>query len=108
MTKHPIEFQLADGSPVYIEVETLAGEGPQRVSRSGESTPEKAQASFNEVIARLRPAADAVLQAFQGLNTPAEIGLEFGIKFSAKAGAIIASVDSEAVFKVSLKWSNKA
>lgn len=55
MTKHPIEFQLADGSPVYIEVETLAGEGPQRVSRSGESTPEKAQASFNEVIARQRP-----------------------------------------------------
>ena len=55
MTKHPIEFQLADGSPVYIEVETLAGEGPQRVSRSGESIPEKAQASFNEVIARQRP-----------------------------------------------------
>ncbi|MCK7576896.1 MAG: hypothetical protein MZV65_14195 [Chromatiales bacterium] len=41
------------------------------------------------------------------MNTPTEIGLEFGVKFSAKAGAIIASVDSEAVFKVSLKWSNK-
>ncbi len=106
MAKHLVEYQLADG-PVYIEVETPAGEGTLRVNRSGESIPEKVQTSFNEAIARLRPAADAVLQAFQGLHTPAEIGLEFGVKFSAKAGVIIASVDSEAVFKVSLKWSNK-
>lgn len=108
MARNLVEYQLADGSPVYVEVETPAGERVERVSRSGESLPEKAQAGFNEAIARLRPAADAVLQAFQGLNTPTEIGLEFGVKFSAKAGAIIASVDSEAVFKVSLKWSNKA
>ena len=108
MAKKLIEYQLDDGSLVYVEVEAPVDEGPQRVSRSGESIPEKVQTSFNEAIARLRPAADAVLQAFQGLNTPAEIGLEFGVKFSAKAGAIIASVDSEAVFKVSLKWSNRA
>ncbi len=108
MAKNLVEYQLADGSPVYIEVEAPAGDRVERVSRSGESLPEKAQAGFNEAIARLRPAADAILQAFQGLNTPTEIGLEFGVKFSAKAGAIIASVDSEAVFKVSLKWSNKA
>jgi hypothetical protein len=102
MAKNLVEYQLADGSPVYVEVETPTGERVERVSRSGESAPERAQASFNEVIARLRPAADAVLQAFRGLNTPTEIVLEFGIKFNAKAGAIIASVDSEAVFKVSL------
>ena len=40
------------------------------------------------------------------MNTPDEIGLEFGIKFNAKAGAVFASVDSEATFKVSLKWKN--
>ena len=47
-----------------------------------------------------------VLQAFREMNTPDEIGLDFGIKFSAQAGAIFASVDSEATFKVSLKWKN--
>ncbi len=37
-----------------------------------------------------------------------EIGLEFGIKCNARAGvAVFASVDSEATFKVSLKWKNK-
>ena len=39
---------------------------------------------------------------------PTEIELEFGVKFNAKAGAIIASVDSEATFKVALKWVNQS
>jgi len=41
----------------------------------------------------------------QGLDAPEEIGLEFGFKFNSKAGAVIASVDSEAAFKVSIKGS---
>jgi len=46
------------------------------------------------------------LKTFQEINTPAEINLEFGVKFNAKAGFIFASADSEATFKVSLKWKN--
>lgn len=107
MKKKLIEYQLDDGGLVCVEVEASADESLQRISRSGESIPEKVQASFNETITRLRPVADSVLQALQGLNIPTEIGLEFGVKFNAKAGVIIASVDSEATFKVSLKWSNK-
>ena len=103
--KDLVEFQLEDGSPVVVEVED-SGEGRQRVSRGG--APDQSQERFNDAIARVRPAAEAVLQAFRELNTPDEIGLEFGIKFNAKAGAIIASVDSQATFKVSLKWANKA
>ncbi len=41
------------------------------------------------------------------MNTPDEIGLEFGLKFNAKTGVIFASADSEATFKVSLKWTNE-
>ena len=104
-TKHLIQFELQDGTPVFVEVADQ-GEGRQRVGR-GESAPEQAQDRFTDAVARVRPAAEAVLNAFRELNTPAEIGLEFGIKFNAKAGAIIASVDSEATFKVSLKWANK-
>lgn len=37
-----------------------------------------------------------------------EINLEFSLKFSAKAGAIPASVNGEATFKVSLAWKGKA
>ena len=60
-----------------------------------------------EGITRVKPAAEAVLNAFREMNTPDEINLEFGLKFSAKAGAILASVDGEATFKVALKWKGR-
>lgn len=104
--KHLVRFELEDGSPVYVEVEEREEDlGRRRVARGDEAT-EQAESRFTEAIARVRPAAEAVLNAFRELNTPQEIALEFGIKFNAKAGVIIASVDSEATFKVALKWSN--
>ncbi len=103
--KKIVEFDL-DGNPVYIEIE----EAEERVTRAGrgdEGEIEKAESKFTKAIAHIKPAADAILNTFQEMNTPEEIGLEFGLKFNASAGAIFASVDSEATFKVSLKWSNK-
>ncbi len=100
--KELIEFEM-DGQPVYVEVEP-SGAGPRRVSRGGGG--EKAEKRFKDAIARIRPAADALLTSFKEMNTPDEIGLDFGIKFNARAGAVFASVDSEATFKVSLKWKN--
>ena len=39
---------------------------------------------------------------------PSEAQVEVGFKFSAKAGVILASADSEATFKVTLKWKTDA
>ena len=58
-------------------------------------------------MAHIKPVAKALFGAFEEFNNPQEIQLEFGVKFSAKAGVIFASADSEATFKVSLKWQNK-
>jgi len=76
--------------------------GETRTSR----TAEHASSHFQDAIAHIRPAAEAVLQSLTEMNSPDEINLEFGVKFSAKVGAILASADSEATFKVSLKWKN--
>jgi hypothetical protein len=102
-----IEFKLTDGTPVYIEAAEVSsrGGGPQRVSR-GTSGALEADSRFEEAVARIRPAAQALLDSLRDLNTPEQINLEFGITFNAKAGVIFASVDSEAVFKVSLTWKN--
>jgi hypothetical protein len=107
-TKQLLQFELEDGSSIFVEVSEGPGEayGPRRVGRGVEAS-EQAVQRFNETIARVRPAAEAVLKTFQGLNTPDEIALEFGIKFNATAGVVLASVDSEATFNVSLKWTNK-
>jgi hypothetical protein len=101
--KHIVEYSLPDGAPVLIEIEDAGS--TQRIGR-GQEIAERAEQSFIDAISRIRPAAEIIVEAFRKLNTPAEMDLEFGIKFNAKAGAFIASVDSEATFKVMLKWKN--
>ncbi len=108
--KKVIPFDL-DGSPVYIEIEDSEGRssGKERLGGKRKDESEKAENRFTDAIARIKPAAEAVLKTFHEMDTPEEIGLEFGIKFNARAGvAVFASVDSEATFKVSLKWKNKS
>lgn len=100
-----VEFQLEDGTPVYIEAEDAEG-GIRRVSRGEEQ--KKACVQFTEALTHVRPAAEAVLNAFREMNTPDEITLEFGVKFSARLGAaVFASTEGEATFKVALKWKNR-
>ncbi len=106
--KEIIPFDL-EGSPVYIEIED-SGErssGEERLGGRKKDGNDKAENRFTDAISRVKPAAEAVLKTFSEMNTPEEIGLEFGIKFNTKVGAVFASVDSEATFKVSLKWKNK-
>ena len=105
--KHLLQYELPDGSPVYVEAEVpdeVAGR--QRVARQPGEV-DNTQQRFVDVIGHIKPAAEAVLDTLRELNTPDEVGLEFGIKLNAKVGAIIASADSEATFKVSLKWANE-
>ena len=106
--KKLIEFEL-DGLPVYVEAEmSETEEGMRRVGRgSGEDGTEKATAGFTEAVARIKPAAEVVLNAFREMNSPDEIELEFGLNFSAKAGVVFAATDSSATFKVSLRWKNE-
>ena len=106
MGKEIVEFKLADGSPVYVEVDERDAGGVERVGR-GEEAVAKAQDRFVEALDKIKPATEAVLNTFRDLNTPDEINLEFGIKLSGTLGALFASVDSEATFKVSLKWKNE-
>lgn len=104
--KQLIRYRIDDDTEIIIEGQAEPGDdGPQRISRGSRAEAEASE-RFDSAISRLRPAAEKVLDAFRELNTPSEIQLEFGVKFGAKAGAIIASADSEATFKVSLKWQN--
>ena len=106
--KQLVEFEI-DGGSIFVEVDEVPANQDGRALRgkaqSGEG--DSRTQRFVDAVEKVRPAAEAVLKTFQEMSTPEEIGLEFGVKFNAKAGAILASVDSEATFKVSLKWTNK-
>lgn len=110
MKRKIVTFDL-NGGPVHIEVEDIELEtkkiGYERVAR-GSTEKEDGDKRFQDAVAKVKPAAEMLLNTFSDLNRPAEIGLDFGIKFNAKVGAVFASADSEATFKVSLKWNNKA
>ena len=95
--KHLMQFELDDGSPVYVEGEASEEDGARRRVARGERGVEQTGQRFTE----------AICKAFRGLEAPQEIALEFGIKFKATVGVIITSVDSEATYRVTLKWSNK-
>ncbi|OQX00230.1 MAG: hypothetical protein BWK73_49140 [Thiothrix lacustris] len=104
MTKHLIEYPLDNGDIIYIEAETTEDE-LSRISNDGGK--ETSGQKFEDALKKTEPALSAVANLIKRLN-PAEAQVEVGFKFSAKAGVILASADSEATFKVTLKWKTNA
>lgn len=69
----------------------------------------EADQSLEKAIEKIKPAAEAVLSRLRSLAVkPDEISVDFGIKLSAKAGALIAATAAEANFQVSLKWKGSS
>lgn len=100
--KQLVEYELEGGASIMVEVE-LPEAGIQRAGR--EDQPVKATRKFEAALEQVKPVAEKVLETLRGLaNPPNEIDVQFGIKLSAKAGAIIASADTEANFTVTLTW----
>jgi hypothetical protein len=99
--KHLVEYPLGDdGKTVWVEVETSEGDFERISNKDGV---EKSAQRFEEAIANIEPATNAVLKLLKKMGV-AEGQIEVGLKFSAKAGVILASADSEATFKVTMKW----
>jgi hypothetical protein len=106
--KHLIQYDLGDGTPIYIEAEEQEVKGKQLISKGGDKENLiKAESHFNDALVRIKPAAESVLQTFRDMDTPDEITLDFSLQFSAKLGAFFASADSKAIFRVMLKWKNE-
>jgi len=106
--KRLVEFELKDGSPVYVEVEEEIPAGFQKTKRGDEDKEEPKKAGpFKDALDRIKPAAEMVVDAFREFNRPDEIAVEFALKVSGKANVFVFSSDTEATFKVVLKWANR-
>ena len=103
-----IEYPLDAGGSVLVAVASMSGDGV--VTRGwGDDRPlrvaEQANQTFESAVAKLRPAADALLTSLSGLkSTPEEITVEFGVQLTAEAGICIATLGSSANFKITLTW----
>jgi hypothetical protein len=106
--KQLAEFSLQDGSSVLVEVERAEFDGNVRRGSSTTQLVEKAQDTFEAALERIRPAAEVLIGKLRGLSqAPDSVQIEFGLKLSASAGAVIASAATEANFKVSLTWKRR-
>ncbi len=106
--KRLIEFPLQDGGSLIVEVDEPVPEGGVvKVARPGEVAA-KARETLEEALDKIKPAAEAIISKLRGLHdAPDEIGVEFGIKLSAEAGAFVASAGVEANYKITVKWTKK-
>ena len=100
-----VEFPLEDGGTVLVQVDEAAAGPVTRGLGDRRLVTEQAQQTFEQAIARVQPAAQALVSRLRAMaDAPDEVGVEFGLELSAEAGALIAAASSTANFKVTLRW----
>jgi hypothetical protein len=105
--KRYIKFPTRDGEPITVEAK-VDDEGYDSVKAGrAEDVIERAEETFEEALASLRPATEAVVDHLRDLQ-PREATVEFGFNLNMESGAVIASAAATANFKVTLKWKPKA
>jgi len=99
-----VEFGLGSGRSVYVEVGEAEPDGMERVGRR-ERTLQAVKSSFEDALGGVRDAAESAIEQFQGMpSRPAEVEITFGVKFDARAGAVIAETGVEGNFQVTVRW----
>jgi Trypsin-co-occurring domain 1 len=100
-----VQFELSDGGMVFAEV--AADEpGMRRAGRTADEMWVKAATNLDQGLDGVRSAANATLSKLQNLaRKPDEIELEFGVRLTAAAGAVIANTSAEGHLQVRLAWT---
>jgi hypothetical protein len=101
-----VEFRTDDGAVITVEaVEEGYGSGSRLVSR-GEDGAVQATRTFEGALEGVRSAAASALRVFRdGSLQPDAVEIEFGVKLTAEAGALIAKSAVEGHLVVKLSWS---
>jgi hypothetical protein len=100
-----VAFPLGSGEDtIWIEVDDKnAGAGMQPAARGDHGVVVRALNTFDEALASVRPAAQAIINALSDL-TPQELEITLGIKFTADAKAFVASAGAEATIGIKATW----
>ena len=98
-----IEMPLEDGGSVVVEMEHASG-GVVKAGRA--EVAGRAAQSLESALDSVVPAARAVMEKVAEAR-PQSVTVEFGVKLSAGAGAVIARTSGECNFKVILRWDQR-
>ena len=105
--KRLIEFPLANGGLIVFEIDE-SGRDLERVAAfRGTEYGERGNETFEEALAKIKPAADVIIDTLRTLNnSPDEVEVEFGMKMNLDYGVVIAANSSESNYKVKLAWKH--
>lgn len=99
-----MEFTTASGAQVMVEADGQQP-GAKLVSRGGNSLVQAGR-TLDEALVGIRSAAETALTVFrEGPLSPDGVELEFGVKLTAEAGAVIARTTVEGQLTVRLSWA---
>jgi hypothetical protein len=105
--KRIISMPLAAGGTVGLEIED--GQASPVMRGTPQQIVEKTTESFEAALARVKPVAAAIVEQFaSAIHGTSSVKVKFGLKFNAEAGAIIASLGSEANFEIEVTWAREA
>lgn len=106
--RHLVEYMLEDGGSILVEVdEPETRGGITRAARPGELAV-KATQTFESAIEKIKPTTEIIINKLRGLSSaPDKLSVEFGLKMSAEAGALIAAASAEANYKITLTWNKE-
>ncbi|WP_225821136.1 CU044_2847 family protein [Streptomyces naphthomycinicus] len=98
-----VEFRTEDGALVAVE-DVGTRSGARLVSRG--DGPAQAAQTFEGALDGVRAAAASALRVFRdGSLRPDAVEIEFGVRMSAEAGAVIVKGTAEGHLVVKLSWS---
>jgi hypothetical protein len=108
MMAHVVSIPLDDGESLHVEVDVRDENGWARAGRAQDAA-DTVGRTLQDALAPIRPAMQAVVDHLRGgIAPPDSIRLEFGIKFSAEAGVVVARTATEANFSVVAEWNRPA
>ncbi|MGY1615294.1 CU044_2847 family protein [Geodermatophilus sp. SYSU D00691] len=109
MVRQLVEFPLEDGGSVVVQVDYASGgEVTRGWGDPDRGVVEQARQSFEQAVARVRPAVQGLLTQLGSLaQAPEQIQVEFGVQLSAEVGAFVAGASSTGNFKVSMSWHRR-
>ncbi|MEU9304305.1 CU044_2847 family protein [Streptomyces sp. NPDC048269] len=99
-----LEFKTDSGASVVVAVDEES-RGARPVSR-GDGVLRQAGQTFNGALESIHTAAESALRVFRdGQLKPDAVEIEFGVKLTAEAGAVIAKTSMEGHLVVKLSWT---
>jgi hypothetical protein len=101
-----VEFTMPGGGTLLAETEETTGPGPQPAG-VGDRAIGQASMGLDKAISKIRPLAELLVSELQAITQrPDQFAVEFGVKFNATAGIIVANTAVEGNCKITLSWKN--